>query len=117
MVAKLKEIPMDLGEFGEMPMYLKVPVAYRMRRYELGKLKIILKELQDEEDAALKDAEEKQEVDSANATPSTSLPLVPIVPILAKSPVGALEVGSTADGLSPRRLDDVLVDDEEDDAA
>eukprot|EP00971_Amphidinium_carterae_P155645 3086364-Amphidinium_carterae.1 len=35
MVAKLKETPMEFGEFGEMPMYLKVPVAYRVRRFEL----------------------------------------------------------------------------------
>eukprot|EP00971_Amphidinium_carterae_P210502 4176703-Amphidinium_carterae.1 len=88
---------MEFGEFGEMPMYLKVPVAYRVRRFDLGKLKIILKELQDEEEAAIKDTEKKQEVDSANDTSSTSLPLVPI---MAKFPADPLEVGSTIDGLS-----------------
>eukprot|EP00971_Amphidinium_carterae_P091053 1802357-Amphidinium_carterae.1 len=66
---------MEFGDFGEMPMYIKVPVAYHVRRFELGKLKIILKELQDEKDAALKDAEEKQEVNPANAAFPTSLPL------------------------------------------
>eukprot|EP00971_Amphidinium_carterae_P164231 3255819-Amphidinium_carterae.1 len=92
-------------------MYLKVPVAYRVRRFELGKLKIIVKELQDKADAALKDAEEKAEVDSADADSTTSLPLVH-VPMMNGSPRDPLEVGSTADGLSPRRLDDVQVDDE-----
>eukprot|EP00971_Amphidinium_carterae_P093667 1853573-Amphidinium_carterae.1 len=38
-------------------------------------------------------------------------------PTMAKSPVDPLEVGSTADGLSPRRIDDVQVDDEEEHAA
>eukprot|EP00971_Amphidinium_carterae_P240796 4780353-Amphidinium_carterae.1 len=69
-------------------MYIKVPVAYRVRRFDLGKLKIILKKLQNEENAALKDAEEKQE---AHAAFPTSLPLVPIKPIMAKSPADPLK--------------------------
>eukprot|EP00971_Amphidinium_carterae_P084121 1665238-Amphidinium_carterae.1 len=100
MIAKLKDVPMEFGEFGEMPMYLNVPVAYRVRDS-------ILK-LQDEEDAALKEAEKKQEVDLANVTSSTSLPLIPV---MAKSSADPLEIGSTIDGLSPRRLGDVEVDD------
>eukprot|EP00971_Amphidinium_carterae_P126899 2514315-Amphidinium_carterae.1 len=38
-------------------------------------------------------------------------------PIMAKLPADPLKVGSTVDGLSPRRLDDVLVDDKEAHAA
>eukprot|EP00971_Amphidinium_carterae_P104251 2064675-Amphidinium_carterae.1 len=38
-------------------------------------------------------------------------------PIMAKSPADPFEVGSTVDGLSPRRLDDVLVDNEKSHAA
>eukprot|EP00971_Amphidinium_carterae_P042461 834765-Amphidinium_carterae.1 len=110
MIAKLKDVPMEFGEFGEMPMYLKVPVAYRNKTV----LDDLTLELQAEEDAALKEAEKKQEVDSANDTASTSLLLMPI---MAKPPADPLEVGSTIDGLSPRRLDDVEVDDEENDAA
>eukprot|EP00971_Amphidinium_carterae_P100593 1990171-Amphidinium_carterae.1 len=75
MVAKLKDVPLEYGEFGEMPMYLTVPVTHRARRFHLGKLKIILKELQEKEDAALKEAEEEPEADSAEANPATSLPL------------------------------------------
>eukprot|EP00971_Amphidinium_carterae_P107826 2134961-Amphidinium_carterae.1 len=111
MVAKLKDVPLEYGEFDEMPMYLTVPVTYRVRRFQLGKLKIILKEIQDEEDAALKEAEKEPEVDSADADPPTSLPLVP-TPITTKSSIDPPEVGSTADGLSPRRHDEVEEDDE-----
>eukprot|EP00971_Amphidinium_carterae_P026314 519085-Amphidinium_carterae.1 len=38
-------------------------------------------------------------------------------PIMAKSPDDPFEVGSTIDGLSPRRLDNVQVDDNEEHAA
>eukprot|EP00971_Amphidinium_carterae_P149208 2958454-Amphidinium_carterae.1 len=94
-----------------MPMYLKVPVTHRVRRFQLGKLKIILKELQDEEEAALKDAEEKEEVHHAKVTPTPSLPLLHITTESTEDP---LEVGSTAAGLSPRNLDDVPEDDNDD---
>eukprot|EP00971_Amphidinium_carterae_P277973 5518044-Amphidinium_carterae.1 len=66
---RLKEVPLEYGEFGEMPMYLKVPVSHRVRRFQLGKLKIILKELQDEEEAALKDQEEVSDADSPPTLP------------------------------------------------
>eukprot|EP00971_Amphidinium_carterae_P171358 3397036-Amphidinium_carterae.1 len=111
MIAKLKDVPLDYGEFGEMPMYLKVPVSHRFRRFQLGKLKIILRELQEAEAAALKEAKDAEEVEMADATPSTPLPLVPMVTESTEDP---LEVGSTFDGLSPRHLDDVPVDDEDD---
>eukprot|EP00971_Amphidinium_carterae_P293391 5824841-Amphidinium_carterae.1 len=89
MIADLKKIPLEYGEFGEMPMYLKVPVTHRVRRFQLGKLKIILKELQDEEEAALKD---KEEVSEANSP--TTLPLLPTTTMPTED---LLEVGSTAD--------------------
>eukprot|EP00971_Amphidinium_carterae_P058957 1165699-Amphidinium_carterae.1 len=108
MVAKLKDVPLEYGEFGEMPMYLTVPVTHRVRRFQLGELKILLKELQDEEDAALKKAENEPEVDLADANPPTSLPLVP-TPITTRSTTDPPDVGSTADGLSPQRLDEVEV--------
>eukprot|EP00971_Amphidinium_carterae_P216259 4292870-Amphidinium_carterae.1 len=106
MVAKLKDIPLEYGEFGEMPMYKSVPAVYRARRFHLGKLKIILKEIQDEQDAALKEAEKEPEAQLADADALTSLPLVP-TPLKNKPPIDSPEVGSTADGLSPRRLDEV----------
>eukprot|EP00971_Amphidinium_carterae_P267730 5311248-Amphidinium_carterae.1 len=81
MVAKLKDVPLEFGEF------------------------VILKELQEKEETALKKAEEEPEADSAEANPATSLHLVPI-PVVNESHIDSLEVGSTADGLSPRRLDD-----------
>eukprot|EP00971_Amphidinium_carterae_P163949 3250411-Amphidinium_carterae.1 len=40
MVAQLKGIPLEYGEFGTMPFYKKVPITHRVRRFQLGKLAI-----------------------------------------------------------------------------
>eukprot|EP00971_Amphidinium_carterae_P169563 3359312-Amphidinium_carterae.1 len=72
-----------------MPLYQKVPVTHRVRRFQLGKLTIILKELHDEEEAALKDKDE-----ASGADPSTSLPILSAMTTPAEDP---LETGSTAD--------------------
>eukprot|EP00971_Amphidinium_carterae_P106256 2104547-Amphidinium_carterae.1 len=70
MIAQLKGIPLEYGEFGAMPYYKKVPVTHRVRRFQLGKLAIMLKDLKDEEDAALRSTEVASE-DSAAAVLTT----------------------------------------------
>eukprot|EP00971_Amphidinium_carterae_P018958 373548-Amphidinium_carterae.1 len=37
-----------------MPFYKKVPITHRVRRFQLGKLAIMLQEIKDEEEAALR---------------------------------------------------------------
>eukprot|EP00971_Amphidinium_carterae_P136482 2704231-Amphidinium_carterae.1 len=66
MVAQLKGIPLEYGEFGTMPYYKKVPITHRVRRFQLGKLAIMLKDIKDEENAALRRAEAA--VDSVEAS-------------------------------------------------
>eukprot|EP00971_Amphidinium_carterae_P254192 5046168-Amphidinium_carterae.1 len=102
MVAQLKGIPLEYGEFGDMPLYKKVPVTHRVRRFQLGKLAIILKELQEEEETALRSKEAEAEAD-----PSTSLPMMSAMPNPSDD---SLETGTMAEGLSPRDLDDVQED-------
>eukprot|EP00971_Amphidinium_carterae_P051950 1022578-Amphidinium_carterae.1 len=105
MVAQLKGIPLEYGEFGDMPLYWKVPVTHRARRFQLGKLAIILKELKEEEEAALRNEEVADEADS-----QASLPPMSTLPIPSAD---SLETGTVADGLSPRNLDDVQLDENE----
>eukprot|EP00971_Amphidinium_carterae_P301400 5988450-Amphidinium_carterae.1 len=73
MVAQLKGIPLEYGEFGTMPFYKKVPVTHRVRRFQLGKLAIILKEIQDSPDQEEEVAALRSEEDSVEA-PAASLP-------------------------------------------
>eukprot|EP00971_Amphidinium_carterae_P118772 2352926-Amphidinium_carterae.1 len=40
-----------------MPYYKKVPLTHRVRRFQLGKLAIMLKDIKDEENAVLRRAE------------------------------------------------------------
>eukprot|EP00971_Amphidinium_carterae_P152194 3016718-Amphidinium_carterae.1 len=107
MVAQLKGIPIEYGEFGDMPLYRKVPVTHRARRFQLGKLAIILKELKEEEEAALRNEEPADDADLP-----ASLPPMSVLPIPSTDPsADSLETGTVADGLSPRNQDDVRVDD------
>eukprot|EP00971_Amphidinium_carterae_P234691 4657150-Amphidinium_carterae.1 len=77
MVAQLKGIPLKYGEFGAMPFYKKVPVTHRVRRFQLGKLAIMLKDFKDEEDAALRSTEAASEANAATVlTPQDQEPPV-----------------------------------------
>eukprot|EP00971_Amphidinium_carterae_P218524 4337540-Amphidinium_carterae.1 len=57
MIAQMKGVPLEYGEFGTMPYYKKVPATHRARRFQLGKLAVMMKDIKDEEDAALRRAE------------------------------------------------------------
>eukprot|EP00971_Amphidinium_carterae_P199444 3958193-Amphidinium_carterae.1 len=51
MIADMMGVPLEFGEFGEMPYYKRVPEPYRVRRFQLDKLKILTKERDEEVEA------------------------------------------------------------------
>eukprot|EP00971_Amphidinium_carterae_P118558 2348948-Amphidinium_carterae.1 len=51
MIADMKGVPLEFGEFGETPYYKSVPEYYRVRRFQLDKLKIMMKDHDEEIEA------------------------------------------------------------------
>eukprot|EP00971_Amphidinium_carterae_P172829 3425918-Amphidinium_carterae.3 len=61
MRADMMGVPLEFGEFGEMPYYKKVPEFYRVRRFQLGKLQIMLKDREEEMEAIRKRASDEED--------------------------------------------------------
>eukprot|EP00971_Amphidinium_carterae_P253137 5025930-Amphidinium_carterae.1 len=97
MVAQLKGIPLEYGEFGDMPFYRKVPVTHRVRRFQLGKLAITLKEIQEEEEAALKREEASVDEPPASLSTMSTLP-VPLDDSFEQAQLQTLASNQAADG-------------------
>eukprot|EP00971_Amphidinium_carterae_P293607 5829128-Amphidinium_carterae.1 len=57
----MKGVPLEFGEFGEMPYYKRVPEAHRVRRFQLGKLKIMTRDCEEEAEANCRRAIAEQE--------------------------------------------------------
>eukprot|EP00971_Amphidinium_carterae_P196392 3896775-Amphidinium_carterae.1 len=59
MIAEMNGVPLEFGEFGEMPCYKKVPEEYRVRRFQLGKWKLMMKDIEEEKAAIRRQAAEE----------------------------------------------------------
>eukprot|EP00971_Amphidinium_carterae_P170739 3383810-Amphidinium_carterae.1 len=57
----MKGVPLEFGEFGEMPYYKRVPESHRVRRFQLGKLKIMTRDCEEEQEASRRRAVDEQE--------------------------------------------------------
>eukprot|EP00971_Amphidinium_carterae_P311578 6192714-Amphidinium_carterae.2 len=58
MIAQMKGVPLEFGEFGVMPYYKKAPQTHHVRRFQLGKLKLMLKDIEEEKEAIRQRADE-----------------------------------------------------------
>eukprot|EP00971_Amphidinium_carterae_P104973 2078712-Amphidinium_carterae.1 len=119
MVAQLKGIPLEYGDFGTMPYYKKVPKTHRARRFQLGKLAIMLQDRKDEANANLRCVEAAVDAVDLLVASQNLLGHDPIdaSALNAESVLGdSIETATVAEGVSPRNLDDVQVDDSEMDA-
>eukprot|EP00971_Amphidinium_carterae_P152256 3017731-Amphidinium_carterae.1 len=108
MIAQLKDVPLEFGNFGVMPYYKKVPETHRVRRFQLGKLKLMLKDLEEEKELVTETLREA-EIASGQVTADALSQLGDDT----ENPKGssiAVETATVADDLSPRRLDDVVDD-------
>eukprot|EP00971_Amphidinium_carterae_P300265 5965714-Amphidinium_carterae.1 len=99
MIAQMKDVPLEFGDFGVMPCYKKVPQTHRVRRFQLGKLKLMLKDIEeektkirqradDEADAVAESLRETQEA-SRNLTADALSQLGDDTPKPANDPDGA----------------------------
>eukprot|EP00971_Amphidinium_carterae_P188526 3742143-Amphidinium_carterae.1 len=104
MIAQLKGVSLEYGEFGDVPMYRKVPVTHRVRRFQLGKLAIILKELKEAEEATIK-ADEVADDPSESSPPMSTTP----IPVTAPSEV-IPETSAVAESETSANLENVRVD-------
>eukprot|EP00971_Amphidinium_carterae_P083852 1659523-Amphidinium_carterae.1 len=95
MIAELKGVSLEFGDFGDVPMYRQVPVTHRVRRFQLGKLAIIQKELKEAEEATTR-ADEAANADlSAEPLSPKSIPTVtPTEPTEENA-----ELGSSTEGV------------------
>eukprot|EP00971_Amphidinium_carterae_P109115 2160608-Amphidinium_carterae.1 len=60
----MKGIPLEFGEFGDMPYYKRVPESHRTRRFQMNKLKIMTKDCEEEAEANRRRAiAEQEEID------------------------------------------------------
>eukprot|EP00971_Amphidinium_carterae_P067030 1327054-Amphidinium_carterae.2 len=73
MIADMKGVPIEFGEFGEIPYYKKVPEYYRVRRFQLDKLKIMMRDRDEEMEAIRKRAADEED---AIAMKKTLLPIL-----------------------------------------
>eukprot|EP00971_Amphidinium_carterae_P082372 1628600-Amphidinium_carterae.1 len=112
MIAQMKDVPLEFGDFGVMPYYKKVPQTHRVRRFQLGKLKLMLKDIEekntairqraeDEADAVAKSLRDAEHA-SRNLTADALSLLEDDTPKPASDPNGAATV---IEGSSPKRLD------------
>eukprot|EP00971_Amphidinium_carterae_P228875 4540327-Amphidinium_carterae.1 len=97
-----------------MPHYKKGPVTHRVRRFQLGKLTIMLRDIKEEEDALRRRAEATfDEVEeSLHPTPHSSDQGISAAPDQLQdkpeNPIGdSVETATVAEGLSPRDLNDI----------
>eukprot|EP00971_Amphidinium_carterae_P158254 3137160-Amphidinium_carterae.5 len=61
MVADMMGMPLEIGEFSAMPFYKKVPKYYRVRRFQLGKLKLMMRDRAEEMEAIRRRALEEED--------------------------------------------------------
>eukprot|EP00971_Amphidinium_carterae_P238897 4742240-Amphidinium_carterae.3 len=61
MIADMKGVPLEFEEFGEMPYCKRVPEFHRVRRFQLGKLKIMTRDCEEEQAANRRRAAAEQE--------------------------------------------------------
>eukprot|EP00971_Amphidinium_carterae_P244077 4846504-Amphidinium_carterae.2 len=114
MKAQMKGVPLEFGDFGVMPYYKKVPQTHRVRRFQLGKLKLMLKDIEEEKAAIRQCADEEADAvaDSLRDAEHTSRDLTATAlsqlgdetPKPSTDPDGAETV---IEGGSPKHLDEV----------
>eukprot|EP00971_Amphidinium_carterae_P087798 1737241-Amphidinium_carterae.1 len=61
MIADMKGVPIEFGAFGEIPYYKRVPEYYRVRRFQLDKLKIMMRDRDEEMEAIRKRAADEED--------------------------------------------------------
>eukprot|EP00971_Amphidinium_carterae_P132948 2632698-Amphidinium_carterae.2 len=57
MIAQLKDVPLEFGDFGVMPYNKKVPETHRVRRFQLRNLKLMLRDIEEEKEVIRQRAE------------------------------------------------------------
>eukprot|EP00971_Amphidinium_carterae_P189039 3752752-Amphidinium_carterae.1 len=114
MIAEMKGVPLEFGEFGEMPCYKKVPEEYRVRRFQLGKLKLMMRDIVEEkaeirrlaaeEDEAIKNTLREAEHASRNITAEA---LSHLGDDTVPRDNDLEETATVAEALSPKHMGDV----------
>eukprot|EP00971_Amphidinium_carterae_P112259 2223684-Amphidinium_carterae.2 len=114
MRASMMGLPLELGEMPDIPSYKSVPEHLRVRRFQLGKLTLMMKD-RDEEMAAIRKRTiaEEQDIQAQvevvdNATRLLTADALSTLPNESLKREGdADETGTIMEGLSPKQLDEV----------
>eukprot|EP00971_Amphidinium_carterae_P085069 1682925-Amphidinium_carterae.1 len=114
MVAQMKGVPLEFGDFGVMPYYKKVPQTHRVRCFQLGKLKRMLKDIEEEKEVIHQRAEAEGdavaetlgEAEIASAL-ITAAALSNLADAIENPTDNSVETATVADALSSKRMDEV----------
>eukprot|EP00971_Amphidinium_carterae_P047869 942817-Amphidinium_carterae.2 len=114
MIADMKGVPLEFGAFGEMPYYKRVPESHRVRRFQLGKLKIMSRDCEEEQEANRRRAVAEQEaieqalLDADNASRHITAAALSQLEGAESKPARVSKGAPTIHGGgSPKRMDEV----------